>query len=120
METTRDDYAVIIAEGGVPAEVAHRLRPQEARLLAYVIQHRERAVSPQELAREAIGGEIHAVRKELERTLFMVAITVARHGRMRTVGTHSRGEFGFGVQWESSQRAVENEPNEQKRRKRRR
>ncbi len=102
METPRDDYDVISSEGGIPAEVAHRLRPDEARALAYLVTHRDRAVSPQELCLATLGGEMRDVRKKLEGVLFMISMTILNHGKVTNVPTHYRGKFAFGMQWEST------------------
>ena len=100
MESSRDDYATINAEAGIPPAVVQRLDPTEAAVLAHVMSHRERLVSEEELALAVLGQTLESVRKELHHALFMAGLSVAEYVLLRSGFTHFRGQFTVGVRWE--------------------
>ena len=99
MDQLDTQYQEVGESAGVPRDVMHRLTPDEMRLFACLVEHRNRIVAEPELALHVFGHAGNEERRRLNELIFPVRFAVYKYGMVPAMLTHYRGRLALGIQW---------------------
>ena len=99
MDELDTQYQAIGEAAGIPLPVVHRLTPEQMRVVACLVEHRDRIVAQPELAQHVFGTAGPGECRRLGRLLQPVRLAVWKHARIAETLTHYRGKLALGMQW---------------------
>ena len=99
MDQLDTQYQKVGEAAGVPLDVVQRLTPEEMRVLACLVEHRDRIVAEPELALHVFGNAGADEDKRIGQLVGDVRFAVCKYGAIDPTFTHYHGRLAVGMQW---------------------
>jgi len=99
MDELDSQYQAVGEVAGIPVDVVHRLKPDEMRVLACIVEHRDRIVAHPELAEYIFGEAGGQECRRIANLLRSVRFALCRYATIAATFTRYRGQLAVGVRW---------------------